>query len=79
MYKSRGSPFTPLNLCTGSQSRAYGRTEQGREGMPERKTTRATSRPGAQREQEGEVDSPGKTLARVASAASARSLPGQLA
>ena len=47
--------------------------------MPERKTARATPRLGAQREKEGEVDSPGKTLAGVASAASARTLPGQLA
>ena len=47
--------------------------------MPEHKTTRATPRPETQREKEGEVDSPGKTLVGVASAASARSLPGQLA
>ena len=79
VYKSRGSPFAPLYLCTGSQSRAHGCTKQGRERMPERKTTRAKPRPEAQREQEVKVDSPGKTLAGVASAAPTRALPGQLA
>ena len=78
VYKSRGSPFAPLYLCTGNQSRAHDHTKQGRGRMPEHKTSRATPRPDTQREQEGEVGSPGKTLAGVASAASARSLPGQL-
>ena len=74
VYKSRGSPFAPLYLCMGSQSRAHGHTKQGRGGMPEHKTTKATPRPETQRARgrgglprqdpcRGGLRSPGKSLA----------------
>ena len=70
-------------MCTDSRSRAHGHTKQGRGGKPERsrrhKATRGNAKARNTRQQRGEVESPGKALVGVASAAPARALPRQLA
>ena len=63
-------------------SRARGRSRSARtpESAPAKGTRRAKRRQDQRhKEREGEVDSPGKSLAGAASAAQARALPGQLA
>ena len=80
MYKSRGAPFYPFT-CARTVGVAPTATLRG--GKPERsqrnKMVRGNAKARNTRQQRGEVETPGKALAGAASAAPARTLPGQLA
>ena len=78
VYKSRGSPFDPFTCARAVRAAPAATLSRAKGGS---KSTRQAKQRQDERhkEQEGEVDSPGKTLAGAASAAPARALPGQLA
>ena len=79
VYKNRGPLLSPFTCARAVRAAPTATLSGAEEGSRTIRRPKATPRPEAQRDQEGEVDSPDKTLAGVASAALARSLPGQLA
>ena len=79
MYKIRGAPFYPFTCARTVRAAPMAALSKAEEGSRRHKVTRSNAKTKRHKEQEGEVDSPGKTLAGAASAAPARALPGQLA
>ena len=74
--------LTPLLVHRQSEPRAavaHSRAEEGSRRETEAQDKQGDAKTRSIKEQRGEVDSPGKTLAGAASAAPARALPGQLA
>ena len=82
VYKSRGSPFDPFTCARAVRAMpaaTLNKAEEGSRRETEAQDEQGNAKTRSIKEQRGEVDCPGKTLAGAASAAPARALPGQLA